>query len=88
LATRRRFTQEYQDQAVSLVLHSGQKIRDVAKNICVHEITLGKWVNKTKGGDSGPDKELSETERAELERLRKENAVLRMERDFAKKVAS
>jgi hypothetical protein len=35
--------------------------------------------------DSGQvsDKDLSETERAELERLRKDNAVLRMERDFA-----
>ena len=45
-------------------------------------------MNKAKGGDSGRDKELPETERAELERLRKENAVLRMERDFAKKVAA
>ena len=38
--------------------------------------------------DSGRvlDKDLSETERAELGRLRKDNAVLRMERDFAKKV--
>jgi transposase len=70
------------------VLHSGRTIRDVAKSIGVHEITLGKWVNKARGGDSGRDKELSETERAELERLRKENAVLRMERDFAKKVAA
>ena len=60
----------------------------VAKSIGVHEITLGKWVNKAKGGDSGRGKELSETERAELERLRKENKVLRMERDFAKKVAA
>jgi transposase-like protein len=39
-------------------------------------------------GETGPNKELSETERAELERLRKENATLRMERDFAKKVAA
>jgi len=40
--------------------------------------------------DSGrpADEGLSETERAELERLRNENAVLRMERDFAKKVAT
>jgi transposase len=34
------------------------------------------------------DQDLAESERAELERLRKENAVLRMERDFAKKVAA
>jgi transposase len=88
LATRRHFTQEYQDQAVSLVRDSGRTIRDVAKSIGVHEITLGKWVNKAKDSGSSQDKELSETERAELERLRKENAVLKMERDFAKKVAA
>jgi transposase len=88
LATRRHFTQDYQDQAVSLVRDSGRTIRDVAKSIGVHEITLGKWVNKAKDGGSGQDKDLSETERAELERLRKENATLRMERDFAKKVAA
>ena len=45
-------------------------------------------MSKAKEGDSGRDKELSETERAELERLRKENTVLKMERDFAKKVAA
>ena len=88
MATRRRFTQEYQDQAVSLVLHSGRTIRDVAKSIGVHEITLGKWVNKAKDSEPVKDEDLSETERVELERLRKENATLRMERDFAKKVAA
>ncbi len=88
MATRRHFTQEYQDQAVSLVRDSGRTIRDVAKSIGVHEITLGKWVNKAKDNDLGQDKGLSETERTELERLRKENAVLKMERDFAKKVAA
>ena len=35
-------------------------------------------LGKARGGDSGQDKELSETERDELERLRKENMALRM----------
>jgi transposase len=85
VATRRYFTQEYRDQAVSLVLDSGRSIAEVAKSIGVHEMTLGKWAKNTI--DSGPvlDKNLSETERVELEQLRKENAILRMERDFAKK---
>jgi transposase len=60
----------------------------VARSIGVHEITLGKWVGKARGGDPGQDKDLSETERAELDRLRKENVILRMERDFAKKVVA
>jgi transposase len=88
VATRRRFTQEYKGQAVSLVLDSGRTVADVAKSIGVHEMTLGKWVRKAKDIGRVGDQDLSETERAELERLRQENAVLRMERDFAKKVAA
>ena len=86
MATRRHFTQEYKDQAVSLVLDSGRSVAEVAKNIGVHEMTLGKWVKKARESGRVPDKDLSEPERAELERLGKENATLRMERDFAKKV--
>jgi transposase-like protein len=70
---------------VSLVLDSGRSIAEVAKTIGVHEMTLGKWVKKVRESGRVPDKDLSEPERAELERLRKENATLRMERDFAKK---
>ncbi|MGH9206473.1 MAG: transposase [Acidimicrobiales bacterium] len=88
MATRRRFTQDYKDQAVSLHLDSGRSIAEVARSIGVHEMTLGKWVRKVKDSGRVQDKDLSETERVELERLRKDNAVLRMERDFAKKVAA
>ncbi|OLL89703.1 hypothetical protein Ae331Ps2_6038 [Pseudonocardia sp. Ae331_Ps2] len=51
-------------------------------------MTLGKWVKKARESGQVPDTDLSEPERAELERLRKENTTLRMERDFAKKVAT
>ena len=88
MATRRRFTQEYKDQAVSLVRDSGRTVAEVAKSIGVHEMTLGNWVRKAKDSGRGQDQDLSESERAELERLRQENATLRMERDFAKKVAA
>jgi transposase len=88
VATRRNFTQEYRDQAVSLVLNSGRTAADVARSIGVHEMTLGKWVKKAKDSGAVPTRDLAECERAELERLRKENVTLRMERDFAKKVAA
>lgn len=88
MATRRHFTQEYKDQAVSLVLDSGRTIAEVARNIGVHEMTVGKWVKKAKDAGRVSAGELDGDERAELERLRSENAVLRMERDFAKKVAT
>jgi transposase len=40
VATRRHVTQEYEDQAASLVLDSGRTIAEVAKSIGVHEMTL------------------------------------------------
>jgi transposase len=45
-------------------------------------------VKKARESDRVPDKDLSGPERAELERFRKEVATLKMERDFAKKVAA
>ena len=74
---------------MSLVLNSGRTIAEVAKSIGVHEMTLGKWVKKARDARLGrPDDELGGDERAELEKLRAENARLKMERDFAKKVAT
>jgi len=88
LSTRRQFTQEYKDRAVSLVLDSNRSIADVAKSIGVHEMTLGKWVKKAKDNGQDSDKPLEQSEREELDRLRKENAELKMEAEFAKKVAT
>ena len=88
-STRRSFTPEYKANAVSLVIDDGRAIAEVARSIGVHEMTLGKWVKKARdaAGD-GVGKPLSENERAELERLRVENRQLRMEAEFAKKVAA
>ncbi len=54
----------------------------------MHEMTLGKWVKKAKDSDESADKPLDTSERAELERLRAENAELQMQVEFAKKVAT
>lgn len=79
---------EYKAAAVALVLEDGKSIAETARNIGVHEMTLGKWVKKAKGEGSFQKKPLTEDERVELEKLRAENARLRMEVEFAKKVAS
>ncbi|MGH3770869.1 MAG: transposase, partial [Pseudonocardiaceae bacterium] len=60
MATRRRFTQDYKDQAVSPHLDSGRSIAEVARSIGVHEMTLGKWVKKAKDSGQAQDKDLSE----------------------------
>ena len=43
-STRRSCTDEYKEQAVGFVLDDGRAIAEVARNIGVHEMTLGKWV--------------------------------------------
>lgn len=87
-ATRRRFTDEYKANAVSLVLDDGRAIAEVARSIGVHEMTLGKWVKKVRDEGRTPDGPLNESEREELDRLREEIKHARMEAEFAKKVAT
>ena len=87
-STRRSFTVEYKAAAVDFVLNDGRTIADVARSIGVHEMTLGKWVKKARDERGEPAPVLSVDERAELERLRVENRRLKMEAEFAKKVAA
>ena len=97
-STRRSFTEEYKEQAVAFVLDGNRSVADVARNIGVHEMTLGKWVKKVRDERAGQvpaDEPVTETERAELVRLRAESkddkatiAELQMQVEFAKKVAT
>jgi transposase len=80
---RRKFDQDFKDGAVRIVLESGRPIAEVARELDVHEGTLGNWVNKAKANMTPGA--LSESERDELNRLRKENAELRMQRDVLKR---
>jgi transposase len=87
-STRRRFTDEYKAQAVAFVIDDQRPVAEVARNIGVHEMTLGKWVKKVRESGDSSEKPLDASERAELERLRAENAELQMQVEFAKKVAT
>lgn len=97
-STRRSFSEEYKDEAVKFVIDGNRSIAEVARNIGVHEMTLGKWVKKVreaKAAATPADAPLTETERMELIRLRatdkeKDSTIseLRMQVEFAKKVAT
>ena len=82
--TRRKFDQDFKEGAVRLVRETGRPIAQVAKDLGINEGMLGNWVNADKrrrGDEAG----MGEDERAELARLRKENAELAMERDVLKR---
>ena len=86
-STRRRFTPEFKDEAVKLVIYTGRPVAVVARELGLHEQSLGRWVKSFKSRQTGGDRVLTETEHAELLRLRKDNAELMLDRAFLKKAS-
>ena len=78
---------EFRAEAVELVRSSGKSVVTVAADLGVSEPTLRQWVKQFEidaGHRTGPTTE----ELSELRRLRRENLVLRQEREILKKAAA
>jgi transposase len=83
---RRRFEQDFKDGAVRLVRETGKPIARVARDLGINETTLGCWVTADRvRREGGTGDTVSESERAELVRLRREVAELRMQRDVLRR---
>lgn len=84
--TRRRFDQDFRDGAVRLVRETGKPIAQVARDLGIKDGTLANWVALDRHRrENGTGDGLGEQERAELARLRRENAELRMRCDVLKR---
>lgn len=84
---RRSFTPEFKRDAVSMVINDDRTIVDVAESLGIGDGTLGSWVRQAKV-DAGDNAGVTTEEKAELAKLRKENAQLRMERDLLKRATA
>jgi transposase len=84
---RNSYTLAFRREAAHLVIDIGRPIAHVAKAIGIGEQLLGRWVTKERAEQVAPPSALDADERAELIRLRAENAELRMDREFLKAAA-
>lgn len=85
-----KYPAEFQTEAVRLVLTTDKPMAEVARDLGINYKTLGAWVRKEreqKTLDALPGA-LSEHERLELKRLRREVADLKVEREILRKAAA
>ncbi|MBB4000822.1 transposase [Aureimonas pseudogalii] len=85
----RRFGKEFEAEAVRLVETSGRTQREIAEDLGIGLSTLRPWLDKRRERDlEGPPPERQEDVAAELKRLRRENEILRQEREILKRAAT
>ena len=84
---RRSFTKEFKAEVVELVRQPGNSAASVARDLDLTETAVRAWV-KQADIDAGDREGLTSGQLAELAQLRKENQVLREERDILKRATA
>lgn len=85
---RRRFSAQFRAEAVQMVIESGRPIAEVARDLGIHDGTLGNWVNAFRRAHPEPVQPLTPVERVRVKELEDEVRRLRMENEFLKKAAA
>ena len=86
MATRKKYTREFKQDAVQLVIEQGYNHSEAARNLGIDRGMLGRWVKEIQGDECEAFRGNGKltTEEEELRRLREENRRLKMERDILK----
>ena len=66
----------------------GVSLAQIGRELGIRPNMLWYWAKQLDGGGTGPTVPAAETLEEENRRLRRENAILRQEREFAKKAAA
>ena len=81
------YTKEFKEEAVKLVTEAGLSIPEAARRLSVSKSTIDYWIRKARNGGLSSQAKAT-AEEMEINRLRRENAELKMERDILKKAAA
>lgn len=82
----RKYSTEFKQEAIALVRDQGLTISGAASDLGLSPTTLQRWVAQAKV-DSGEKDGLTTDEKDELARLKRENRILKEEREILKKAA-
>ncbi len=85
---RRKFSREFKLEAVKLVRERGVSVSQAARDLDLHENVLRKWVREQAAdpGSAFPGHGVLKPEQQEIERLRRELARMKAERDILEAV--
>lgn len=84
---RRKFSKEFKQEAVKLVLEEGLKVPEAARNLGIGASTLQKWVSQRRDEDN-PDSVNNSNLENECKRLKKELRIAKMEVEILKKATA
>jgi transposase len=79
---------EFRGEAISLIRSGAKSVSELARDLGVTDQTLRNWVRQADLDEGRRHDGLTTAEREELSRLRRENRVLRQERDILRKAAA
>ena len=86
---RRHFNPEFKNEAVRLAKSGEQSIAAVARDLGIAHSLLGHWIKQYDiDHGKGPEGALTPAEKEELQKLRRENRRLKMEREILKKATA
>ena len=89
LKHRRRYSREFKIEAVRQTYESGKTVSQVARELDINVPLLSKWRERVNAASNNrPTEAFKKTVPGELEKLRRENARLREERDVLKKAVT
>jgi transposase len=84
---RRSYSREFKLEAVALVTQKGMSVGQAARDLGIHDSILWRWKKELEEDpdQAFPGKGCLRHQDEELARLRRENKILRQERDILKK---
>ena len=90
MATRKKYTREFKQDAVRLVTEQGYNQSEAARNLGIDRGMLGRWVKEFQEDESEAFRSNGNrtAEQEELRRLREENRRLKLEREILRKATA